>query len=181
MEELFNDSENAMNETKTLNGETNEQKPPLNKAALIAAILNLVGGILYIAFTVLFFAGMTNVNSETMSDDQKVGIIFFIILIFPILFITVTPSGIAGGIWGIARSVINFLQLRGEHKSRLWVLVVGIVFKILVGVIAGFGLIMFASMDKSINPTLFYSGAIVGALALILSFAVIPFEFKAIK
>ena len=183
MSEIYNDNENS----ETLNGSTEETqdnqapKAPLNKAALVAGILNIVSGLTYILFAVLFFAGITSFNADNLPDSEKAGIVLVFIFIIPMLLVTVFPTGVAGGIWGIARAVISFLQIRGERKSRIWVLILGIVFKVLIGAVSGFGLILFISLNKSINPLLFYPEVVIGILAIGTSLAVIPFEFVARK
>ena len=151
-----------------------------NKNALISAILGLVSGISYLIFLLIFisFISLGELTSGETANEQ-IGLIFVIMLILPIVFVSIIPSSIIGGVWQISRSVIYFTQYKNGKTSKTWVLVIDIILKILVGLVAIFGGILLIALSKYFTAALIVTETILLIVSLVVSFVAIGFEFSA--
>ena len=184
MEEEFKDVSGNAPETELkneLNEENGNEKRKTNKNALIAAILGLVSGALFFAFSVLFFTGITTFDANNVPQEEQAGAAFAAIFIIILFMIPITASGIVAGLFEIGRSIVYFTQVGGNGKSRIGVLIAFMLLKLVYCVVVGYGAAIFASFNKFINPFILSSGTAAGIGAILCSLAVIPFGFLSRK
>ncbi|MBO4323616.1 MAG: hypothetical protein J5836_03040, partial [Clostridia bacterium] len=130
-----------LTENESLIGGNEIHEAKKNKAALVAAILGLISGVCFIAFSVLFFAGLMNFDTSSVPKEKQGGAVTTAIIVILLFMIPITAIGAISGLLEIGRSAVYFTQVGGERKSKTGVLIAFTIIKALYCALSGYGVL----------------------------------------